>query len=146
MAHDRSIHQAEAEYGSSLWKTQFATRQLQQRDAEGPEFDLEAEGPETEEPAPESLIVADMDAFDENDYDETPCKSVVDVAVDAELTTLTAAVVAASLDDTLGPDFIGTVFAPTEEAFASLLEALELTAEELLDDTELLTQVRPSSS
>ncbi len=34
-----------------------------------------------------------------------------------------------------------TVFAPTDAAFASLLEELGLTAEELLADTDLLTQV-----
>ncbi|MGI9621485.1 MAG: fasciclin domain-containing protein, partial [Acidimicrobiales bacterium] len=34
-----------------------------------------------------------------------------------------------------------TVFAPTEDAFAAALEALDLTAEELLADTETLTAV-----
>jgi uncharacterized surface protein with fasciclin (FAS1) repeats len=34
-----------------------------------------------------------------------------------------------------------TVFAPTEEAFAALLTELDMTAETLLADTELLTSV-----
>ena len=141
-AHDRSIHRAEAAHGSAPWKTQFATRQLQNHGAEGPESEVEAEGPETEDSATECLILADMDEFP--DFDT--CTSVVDVAVNAELTTLIAAVTAASLVDTLGPDFEGTVFAPTEDAFASLLEDLELTADELLADTDLLTQVRAPHS
>ena len=66
---------------------------------------------------------------------------MAETAVAAELNTLVAAVTAADLLDTLGPDFVGTVFAPTEEAFAALLEALGVTAEELLANTELLTQV-----
>jgi len=57
--------------------------------------------------------------------------------------TLVAALGAADL---VGPfdscdDAPTTVFAPTDDAFAAALEALGMTAEELLADTELLTSV-----
>ena len=66
---------------------------------------------------------------------------IVDVAISTEgFSTLVAAVQAAGLEDTLrGGEF--TVFAPTDEAFATALEALGLTAEELLADTETLTSI-----
>jgi uncharacterized surface protein with fasciclin (FAS1) repeats/copper(I)-binding protein len=66
---------------------------------------------------------------------------LVDVAVSTDgFNTLVAAVQAAGLEDTLrGGEF--TVFAPTDVAFAAALDALGLTAEELLADTELLTSV-----
>ena len=56
-------------------------------------------------------------------------------------TTLVAAVQAADLVDTLSGEGPFTVFAPTDDAFAAALEALGLTAEELLADTDLLTSV-----
>jgi ABC-type branched-subunit amino acid transport system substrate-binding protein/uncharacterized surface protein with fasciclin (FAS1) repeats len=67
--------------------------------------------------------------------------NIVDIASTTEgFGTLTAAVEAAGLADTLsGGEF--TVFAPTDEAFATALEALGLTAEELLADTETLTNI-----
>ena len=68
--------------------------------------------------------------------------TIVDVAVaNGSFTILVAAVQAADLVDTLSGDGPFTVFAPTDDAFADLLEALEITAEELLADTELLTAV-----
>jgi len=68
--------------------------------------------------------------------------TIVDVAVESgEFPTLVAAVQAAGLDETLAGEGPFTVLAPTEEAFAAALEALELTAEELLADEELLTAV-----
>ncbi len=68
--------------------------------------------------------------------------TIVDVAVaSGEFPTLIAAVEAAGLGETLSSDGPFTVFAPTEEAFAAALEALDMTAEELLADTELLTSV-----
>jgi len=67
---------------------------------------------------------------------------LVDVAVSAgEFPTLIAAVEAAGLLDTLKSEGPFTVFAPTEEAFAAALEALGLTAGELLADVEMLTAV-----
>ena len=67
---------------------------------------------------------------------------VVDVAVaSGEFPTLVAAVKAAGLLDTLKSEGPFTVFAPTEEAFAAALEALGLTAGELLADVDTLTAV-----
>ncbi len=68
--------------------------------------------------------------------------TIVDVAVaNGDFTTLVAAVQAADLVDTLNGEGPFTVFAPTDEAFAAALDALGLTAEELLADTDLLTSV-----
>jgi transforming growth factor-beta-induced protein len=68
--------------------------------------------------------------------------TVVDVAVESgEFPTLVAAIEAAGLVDTLNGPGPFTVFAPTEEAFADLLATLDVTAEELLADTETLTAV-----
>ena len=68
--------------------------------------------------------------------------TIVDVAIAAgDFTTLVAAVQAAGLVETLSGEGPFTVFAPTDEAFAAALEALGLTAEELLADTALLTSV-----
>ena len=68
--------------------------------------------------------------------------SVVEVAVESgSFPTLVAAVEAAGLVETLSGEGPFTVFAPTEEAFAVLLEALGLSAGELLADTELLVAV-----
>jgi transforming growth factor-beta-induced protein len=68
--------------------------------------------------------------------------TIVDVAVaSGEFPTLVAALQATGLDEVLSGDGPFTVFAPTEEAFAAALAALELTAEELLADTETLTSI-----
>lgn len=68
--------------------------------------------------------------------------TIVEVAVEAgTFPTLVAAVQAAGLVDTLNSDGPFTVFAPTEEAFATALNALGITADELLANTELLTAV-----
>ncbi len=67
---------------------------------------------------------------------------IVATAVGAgDFPTLVAAVEAAGLVETLQGEGPFTVFAPTEEAFAAALEALGITAEDLLADTELLTSV-----
>ena len=64
------------------------------------------------------------------------------VAGDENFSTLLAAVEAAGLTEALAdPDATLTVFAPTNEAFEAALEALGLTAEELLADTETLTSI-----
>jgi uncharacterized surface protein with fasciclin (FAS1) repeats len=68
--------------------------------------------------------------------------TIVDVAVESgEFPTLVAALQATGLDEVLAGDGPFTVFAPTEEAFAAALEALGITAEELLADTETLTSI-----
>jgi uncharacterized surface protein with fasciclin (FAS1) repeats len=59
----------------------------------------------------------------------------------AEFTILSAAVEAAGLSDTLNGAGPFTVFAPTDAAFADLLAQLNLTADELLANTDLLTKV-----
>jgi uncharacterized surface protein with fasciclin (FAS1) repeats len=51
--------------------------------------------------------------------------------------TLEAAVIQAGLADDLGSEGPFTVFAPTDEAFADLLEALDATPEELLANPDL---------
>ena len=55
--------------------------------------------------------------------------------------TLLAAATAADLVDTLKSDGPFTVFAPTDEAFEAALDALGITAEDLLADTEALTDI-----
>ena len=71
-----------------------------------------------------------------------PLGTIVEVAVESgAFPTLVAAVEAAGLVDTLSGEGPFTVFAPTEEAFSAALDALGITAEELLADTELLTAV-----
>ena len=68
--------------------------------------------------------------------------TIVDVAVAAgDFTTLVAAVQAAGLVETLSGAGPFTVFAPTDDAFAAALDALGLTADELLADTETLTSI-----
>lgn len=68
--------------------------------------------------------------------------NLVDTAVNnGSFPTLVAAVQAAWLVDTLANEWPFTVYAPTEAAFADLLATLDLTAEELLADTDLLTDV-----
>jgi len=67
---------------------------------------------------------------------------LVDIAIaNGWFPTLIAAVQAAWLVDTLKGEWPFTIFAPTEEAFSALLASLDLTAEELLWDKELLTSV-----
>lgn len=70
------------------------------------------------------------------------CMTVVDTAKAAGLNTLLAAVKAAGLAETVNnPDAGLTIFAPTDEAFSAALTALGITAEDLLGNTELLTQI-----
>ncbi len=74
--------------------------------------------------------------------DEEMLGTIVEVAVESgSFPTLVAAVQAAGLVDVLNSEGPFTVLAPTEEAFAAALAALNVTAEELLANTELLTAV-----
>ena len=83
------------------------------------------------------LLPPAAEAMDEEAMDDGP-GTIVDVAVGAgSFTTLVAAVTEAGLVDTLSGDGPFTVFAPTDEAFAAALDALGLTAEELLASPEL---------
>ncbi|WP_372893112.1 fasciclin domain-containing protein [Rhodosalinus sp.] len=71
--------------------------------------------------------------------DEHMGKDIVDTAVEAgNFTTLTTALEAAGLVETLKGEGPFTVFAPTDDAFAALPEG---TVEGLLDDTETLTSI-----
>ena len=68
--------------------------------------------------------------------------SVLDLAVEAgQFSTLVAAIEAAGLGETLEGEGPFTVLAPTDAAFEAAFEALGITAEELLADTETLTQI-----
>jgi uncharacterized surface protein with fasciclin (FAS1) repeats len=64
--------------------------------------------------------------------------AIYDLAGEAGFTTLTAAIDAAGLSETLNSDGPFTVFAPTDEAFAKLPAG---TLESLLADKEALTKV-----
>ena len=84
------------------------------------------------------------DAASTTTVTEAPAEvgTIVDVAVaNGSFTTLVAAVQAAGLVETLSGPGPFTVFAPTDEAFAAALDALGLTAEELLADTATLTSI-----
>jgi uncharacterized surface protein with fasciclin (FAS1) repeats len=68
--------------------------------------------------------------------------SVLDLAIEAgQFSTLIAAVDAAGLADTLNGEGPFTVLAPTDAAFEAAFEALGITPEELLADTDTLTQI-----
>jgi len=71
--------------------------------------------------------------------DEHLADTVVDIAIDTEgeFTILEAALVEAGLVDTLKGDGPFTVFAPTDEAFQNLLDALGIEAKQLLAHPDL---------
>ena len=94
--------------------------------------------PPVEEPEAVEEATTEPEAVQE--VTEEPA-DLVDVAANTEgFSTLVAAVQAAGLEETLR-DGEFTVFAPTDDAFATALDALGLTAEELLADTETLTSI-----
>jgi uncharacterized surface protein with fasciclin (FAS1) repeats len=81
---------------------------------------------------------------DDNDSADVPTQNILEIAVANENTTiLEEAVLAAdpAIAELLGGDDELTVFAPTDAAFEALLADLELTAPELLANTELLNAV-----
>ena len=81
---------------------------------------------------------------EEEEAVEAPAGTIVDLAVATDdFSTLVAAVQAADpgILEALAGDGPLTVFAPTNQAFANLLSALGLTAEELLAATDILNQV-----
>ena len=112
----------------------------------------DADTPPTEEPAGapteepmEEPADAPMEEPMEDPMEDPAAEAtgtIVDVAASTEgFSTLVAAVQAAGLVETLSGDGPFTVFAPTDDAFAAALDALGLTAEELLADTETLTAI-----
>ena len=98
-----------------------------------------SESTTSESTTTEATTTESSDAMDDSAEDPG---TIVDVAAaDGNFTTLVAAVEAAGLVDTLSGEGPFTVFAPTDEAFDAALAELDLTADELLADTELLTSV-----
>ncbi|WP_201617574.1 fasciclin domain-containing protein [Psychrobacter immobilis] len=76
--------------------------------------------------------------------DTMATQTIAEIAAGNEnLTILTAALKAAGLDTMLMEDTKYTVFAPTDDAFAPVLEKLGVTKEELLANTDLLKKVLP---
>jgi len=69
--------------------------------------------------------------------------SITDIAIDAGLNKLVAALKATGLDQVLAQDKVGpfTVFAPTDEAFDAILAALGISFEELTSNFELTKQI-----
>ncbi len=98
---------------------------------------MEEEGDDAMEEGDDAMEEEEGDDAMEESADEGP-GTVVDVAVaSGEFPTLVAALTEADLVDTLSGDGPFTVFAPTEDAFAAALDALGLTAEELLASPDL---------
>ena len=96
------------------------------------EADDAAESTDAAEPSDDEMTDDGM-----VEEDEGP-GTIVDVAVGAgSFETLVAAVTEAGLVETLSGDGPFTVFAPTDDAFAAALDALGLTAEELLGNPAL---------
>ncbi|MEM8924287.1 MAG: fasciclin domain-containing protein [Actinomycetota bacterium] len=93
-----------------------------------------------EDEAMEDEAMEDESMEDESMEDEAmdDMGTIVDVAVaSGEFPTLVAALQAAELDGVLAGEGPFTVFAPTEDAFAAALDALGLTADELLASDDL---------
>jgi uncharacterized surface protein with fasciclin (FAS1) repeats len=81
-------------------------------------------------------------AMMEQEGEVLPGETIVGVASnDDRFNTLVSAIEAAGLVETLSGEGPFTVFAPTDAAFEAALNSLGMTAEELLADTELLTQI-----
>jgi len=104
------------------------------------------------EPMAETDAMDDADHMSEADHmdeadameDTMATQTIAELAADNEnLTILNAALQAAGLDTMLMADTKHTVFAPTDDAFAPVLESLGVTKEELLANTDLLNKVLP---
>lgn len=98
----------------------------------------------------EATADVDEDVLSEDDVADMMGNTIADIVVtsteadEPEFTTLLAAVQAADesiLSALSDPEAEYTVFAPTDEAFAALLEDMDMDAETLLADTELLNSV-----
>jgi len=94
------------------------------------------------EPMAETDTAVEAEPMTEMDMEAT--QTIAEIAAENEnLTILTAALQAAGLDTMLMEDTKHTVFAPTDDAFAPVLEELGVTQEELLANTDLLNTVLP---
>ena len=79
-----------------------------------------------------------------DDMNMEATQTIAEIAANNDnLTILTAALQSAGLDTMLMEDTKYTVFAPTDDAFAPVLEKLSVTKEELLANTDLLKKVLP---
>ena len=79
-----------------------------------------------------------------DDMNMEATQTIAEIAANNDnLTILTAALKSAGLDTMLMEDTKYTVFAPTDDAFAPVLEKLGVTKEELLANTDLLKKVLP---
>ena len=99
-----------------------------------------------EEPMVETDPMVEAEPMVETEpmVDTMGTQSITEIAAGNEnLTVLTAALQAADLDTMLMDAGTYTVFAPTDDAFAPVLEKLGVTKEELLADTDLLKSVLP---
>jgi uncharacterized surface protein with fasciclin (FAS1) repeats len=91
-----------------------------------------------------ALVVAACGSDDAEETTTTEAEepTVLELAVEAgQFSTLIAAIEAAGLGDALSGEGPFTVFAPTDAAFEAAFEALGITPEELLADTETLTAI-----
>jgi uncharacterized surface protein with fasciclin (FAS1) repeats len=98
------------------------------------------------EPMVETDAMGETDPMAETDgmEDTMATQTIAEIAAGNEnLTILTAALQAAGLDTMLMEETKHTVFAPTDDAFAPVLEKLGVTKEELLANTDLLKKVLP---
>ncbi|WP_423189245.1 fasciclin domain-containing protein [Alkalibacterium sp. f15] len=77
-------------------------------------------------------------AFADSHVGEEPSQDIVEIALgNDDFSILVSALQRAELVETLQGEGPFTVFAPTNQAFADLLEALDITAEELLAQPDL---------
>ena len=98
----------------------------------------------TTETMAEPEVMVDPAVEAEPMADPMATQTIAEIAAGNEnLTILTAALQAAGLDTMLMEDTKYTVFAPTDDAFAPVLEKLGVTKEELLANTDLLKKVLP---
>ena len=98
----------------------------------------------TTEPVGEAAPVVEPTVEAPPVTDTVATQTITELAAGNEnLTILTAALKAAGLDTMLMSADQYTVFAPTDDAFAPVLEKLGVTKEELLANTDLLKKVLP---
>ncbi len=88
------------------------------------------------------LLAPALVACDSDDLGEDDDTITATVVASSQFSTLEAAVIEAGLDDDLAGDGPFTVFAPTDDAFADLLDALNATPAQLLarDDLGVILQ------
>lgn len=101
------------------------------------------QGPAPEETAEATAeVTAEATAEATPEVTEEPPGTIIDEATAAgNFTTLLAAIEAAGLTETLSGEGTFTVFAPTDEAFAALLDEMGVAAEDVMADTDLLTSI-----